>query len=167
MISSPEVQFQYLQKFIRKLQYNEKWKNGFYPCMYHRKILIILLEQNIAFLKEQINRKDKVIDSLLNQLSKKNDSTPHKKTCNTKANTVSIQTEVTADSKSTNLQIKLKGAIQKEYGMKTKIRHTSIQNNLHHYTKVLTMHLLKKTLTIANIINRLTAVTSIQKVRNP
>ena len=32
--------------------------------------LIILLEENIAFLKEQINKKDKVIDSLLNQISK-------------------------------------------------------------------------------------------------
>ena len=32
--------------------------------------------------------------------------------------------------------------------MKTKIRHTSIQNNLYHYTKLLTMHLLNKTLTI-------------------
>ena len=35
--------------------------------------LIILLEENIAFIKEQISKKDTVIDSLLNQLSKKND----------------------------------------------------------------------------------------------
>ena len=35
--------------------------------------LIILLEENIGFLKEQLNKKDKVIDSLLNQLSKQND----------------------------------------------------------------------------------------------
>ena len=39
-------------------------------------------------------------------------------------------------------------------------------DNLHHYTKMLTMYLLKKTLTIVKIIHRLTAVTSIQKVRN-
>ena len=32
--------------------------------------LIILSEENIAFLKEQVNQKDKVINSLLNQLSK-------------------------------------------------------------------------------------------------
>ena len=31
--------------------------------------VINLLEENIDFLKEQINKKDKVIDSLLNQLS--------------------------------------------------------------------------------------------------
>ena len=46
------------------------------------------------------------------------------------------------------------------------IEHTSIQNNLQHYTKMLTMHLLKKTLTIVKIIHRLKAVTSIQKARN-
>ena len=32
--------------------------------------LIILSEENIAFLKEQVHQKDKVINSLLNQLSK-------------------------------------------------------------------------------------------------
>ena len=63
--------------------------------------MTILLEENTAFLKEQINRKDKVIDSLLNQLSRKNDSTQHNKTSNTKANAISIQTELIADSKST------------------------------------------------------------------
>ena len=35
--------------------------------------LIILLEENIVFLKEQINKKDKVIDSVLNHLSNQND----------------------------------------------------------------------------------------------
>ena len=59
--------------------------------------LIILLEENIAFLKEQINKKDKVIDSLLNQLSKQNDSAPHNKT----SNTISTQTELITDSKLT------------------------------------------------------------------
>ena len=41
--------------------------------------------------------------------------------------------------------------------MKTKKWHTSIQNNLQHYTKILTMHLLKKALTIVKIIHRLTS----------
>ena len=57
--------------------------------------LIILLKENIAFLKEQISKKDKVIDSLLNQLSKQNDSAPHYKT----SNTISTQTELLTDSK--------------------------------------------------------------------
>ena len=35
--------------------------------------LILLEEESIAFLKDQTNKKDKVIDSLLNQLSKQND----------------------------------------------------------------------------------------------
>ena len=59
--------------------------------------LIILLEENIAFLKEQLNKKDKVIDSLLNQLSKQNDSASHNKT----SNTISTQTELITDSKLT------------------------------------------------------------------
>ena len=59
--------------------------------------MIILLEKNIAFLKEQISKKDEVIDSLLNQLSKQNDSAPHNKT----SNTIPIQTELITDSKST------------------------------------------------------------------
>ena len=59
--------------------------------------LIILLEENIGFLKEQLNKKDKVIDSLLNQLSKQNDSAPHNKT----SNTISTQTELITDSKLT------------------------------------------------------------------
>ena len=70
--------------------------------------MIILLEENIAFLKEQINGKDKVIDSLLNQLSKKNDSIPHSKTSNTKAIAISTQTELMADSKSTESSDKTK-----------------------------------------------------------
>ena len=57
--------------------------------------LTILLEENIAFLKEQINEKDKVIDSFLNQLLKGNDSAPHNKT----SNTISIETELITDSK--------------------------------------------------------------------
>ena len=57
--------------------------------------LTILLEENIAFLKEQINEKDKVIDSFLNQLLKENDSAPHNKT----SNTISIETELITDSK--------------------------------------------------------------------
>ena len=64
--------------------------------------LIILLEKNIAFLKEQISKKDKVSDSLLNQLSKQNVSAPHNKT----SNTISIQTELIADSKSTESFLK-------------------------------------------------------------
>ena len=57
--------------------------------------LTILLEENIAFLKEQINEKDKVIDSFLNQLLKGNDSATHNKT----SNTISIETELITDSK--------------------------------------------------------------------
>ena len=69
-----------------------------------------------CFPTEQINRKDKVIDSLLNQLPKKNNSTQHNKTPNTKTNTISIQTELIADSESTESSlIKLKRATQKEY----------------------------------------------------
>ena len=57
--------------------------------------MIILLEENIAFLKEQINKKDKVIDSLLNQLSKQNNSASHNKT----SNAVSTEIELITDSK--------------------------------------------------------------------
>ena len=59
--------------------------------------MIILLEENIAFLKEQIKKKDKVIDSLLNQLSKQNNSASHNKT----SKTISTQIELIADSKLT------------------------------------------------------------------
>ena len=59
--------------------------------------LIILLEENIAFLKEQINKKDKVIDSLLNQLSKQNNSASHNKT----SNAISTEIELITDSKLT------------------------------------------------------------------
>ena len=72
--------------------------------------LIILLEENIAFLKEQLNKKDKVIDSLLNQLSKQNDSAPHNKT----SNTISTQTELITDSKLTESSKNLKRVIQRE-----------------------------------------------------
>ena len=66
--------------------------------------LIISLEENIAFLKEQLYKKDKVIGSLLNQLSKQNDSAPRNKT----SNTISIQTELITDSKSTEISKKTK-----------------------------------------------------------
>lgn len=59
----------------------------------------MLLEGSIAFLKEQINKKDTVTDSLLNQLLKKNKLTPQNKTSNNKAKTVSIQTEARTDLK--------------------------------------------------------------------
>ena len=59
--------------------------------------LIILLEENIAFLIEQMSKKDKFIDSLLNQLSKQNDSAPHNKT----SDTISTQTEIITDFKLT------------------------------------------------------------------
>ena len=59
--------------------------------------LIISLEENIAVLKEQINKKYKVIDSLLNQLSKQNDSGTH----NRSSNTISIQSELITDFKLT------------------------------------------------------------------
>ena len=72
--------------------------------------MIILLEENIAFLKEQISKKNKVIDSLLNQLSKQNHSVSHNKT----SNTISIQTELITDSKSTETPKKLKRVIQRE-----------------------------------------------------
>ena len=58
--------------------------------------LIILLEENIAFLKEQVSKKDEdKVNSLLNQLSKQNDLAPHSKT----SNTISIQTELITVSK--------------------------------------------------------------------
>ena len=38
--------------------------------------LSMLLKDNIVFLKEKINKKDRVMDSLLSQLSKKNYLTP-------------------------------------------------------------------------------------------
>ena len=66
--------------------------------------LIILLERNIVFLKEQISKKYKVIESLLNQLLKESDSAPHNKT----SNTISIQTELLTDSKSTETSQKTK-----------------------------------------------------------
>ena len=59
--------------------------------------LIISWEENIAFLKEQIHQKDKVTDSLLNQLSKQNDSATHNKP----SNTISIQSELITDFKLT------------------------------------------------------------------
>ena len=59
--------------------------------------LIILLEDNIAFLREQINKKYEVIVSLLNQLSKQNDSAPQTNT----SNTISTQIELITDSKLT------------------------------------------------------------------
>ena len=59
--------------------------------------LIILLEEKIAFLIEQMSKKDKFIDSLLNQLSKQNDSAPHNKT----SDTISTQTEIITDFKLT------------------------------------------------------------------
>ena len=66
--------------------------------------LIILLEENIAFLKEQISKKDEdKVYSLLNQLSKQNDLAPHKKT----SNTISIQTELITDSKLTESSKKI------------------------------------------------------------
>ena len=66
--------------------------------------LIILLEENFAFLKEQVSKKDKVISFLLNQLSKQNNPAPHNKT----SNTISIQTELIAYSKSTESSKKTK-----------------------------------------------------------
>ena len=47
---------------------------------------------------------------MLNQLSKKNDSTPHKKASDTKANTISIQSELIADCKSTKSSNKTKNS---------------------------------------------------------
>ena len=44
-----------------------------------------------------MSRKDKFIDSLLNQLSKQNDSAPHNKT----SDTISTQTEIITDFKLT------------------------------------------------------------------
>ena len=44
-----------------------------------------------------MSKKDKFIDSLLNQLSKQNDSTPHNKT----SDTISTQTEIITDFKLT------------------------------------------------------------------
>ena len=60
----------------------------------------MLLEDSIVFLKEETNQKDRVIDSLLNRLSKENELTPQNKTFNAKEKTISIQTEVTAYLKS-------------------------------------------------------------------
>ena len=40
--------------------------------------LSMLLKDNIVFLKEKINKKGRVMDSLLSQLSKKNYLTPFK-----------------------------------------------------------------------------------------
>ena len=56
--------------------------------------LIMLLENNIAFLKQQINQEDRAIDYLLKQLPKRNDLAPQKKNSNVKVKTISIQTEV-------------------------------------------------------------------------
>ena len=72
--------------------------------------MIILLEENIAFLKEQINKKDKVIVCLLNQLSKQNDSAPHNKT----SNTISTQTGLITDFKLTEFSKNLKRVIHRE-----------------------------------------------------
>ena len=57
--------------------------------------LIILLKENIAFLKEQISKKDKNVDSLLNQLLMQNDSASHYQT----SDTISTRTELLTDSK--------------------------------------------------------------------
>ena len=58
----------------------------------------------MLFLKEQLSKKDKNVDSLLNQLSKQNDSAPHYKT----SNTISTQTELLTDSKLTESSKKSK-----------------------------------------------------------
>ena len=66
--------------------------------------MTILLEESTPFLKEQISKNDKAIDSLLNQLSKHNDSASHNKT----SNKISIQTELITDYKSTESSKKTK-----------------------------------------------------------
>ena len=46
------------------------------------------LEDNNVFLKEQINGKDKITHSLLNQLSNKTDLTPQNNTSNVRPKTI-------------------------------------------------------------------------------
>ena len=110
--------------------------------------LIILLKENIAFLKEQISKKDKVIDSLLNQLSKQNDSAPHYKT----SNTISTQTELLTDSKLTESSKKSKKSNAKRVQNESK--------NITHIDPKQSTPLHK------NTDNASTALTSIQKARN-
>ena len=134
--------------------------------------MTILLEESTHFLREQISKNDKAIDSLLNQLSKHNDSASNNKT----SNKISIQTELITDYKSTESSKKTKksNTEREREGERERERVKNENKNIthinpkqsHHYTKMLTMHLLKKTLTIVKIIHRLTAVTSIQKARN-
>ena len=101
----------------------------------------------------------------LNHLSKKNNSTSYNKISNVKANIKSAQFELMTDRKSTKNKTK-KSNTENVQHEKKKLWHTSIQSNLHHYKKMLPMHLLKKTLTIVKIIHRLSAAISFQKVRN-
>ena len=124
--------------------------------------LIILLEENIAFLKEQLNKKDKVIDSLLNQLSKQNDSAPHNKT----SNTISTQTELITDSKLTESSKKSEKSntdrVKKENKNKTHIdpkQSTPLHKNADSAST-------KENAPIGKIIHRSRAVTSTQKARN-
>ena len=98
----------------------------------------------------------------MNQLSKQNDSASHNKTYNI----ISTQTKLITDSKSTESSTISEKRNTERVKNEKKIKRTSIQNNLPHYTKILTMHLLKQTLTVVKIIHRLRAVATIQKARN-
>ena len=76
----------------------------------------------MLFLKEQISKKDKNVDSLLNQLSKQNDSAPHYKT----SNTISTQTELLTDSKLTESSKKSKKSNTKKVSREWKKNITHI-----------------------------------------
>ena len=66
---------------------------------------MIRLREDILFLKEQIRNKDKVIDSLLCQLSKRDDIFSLQNTGSTKTKTSAVQTENIENTAEKNLQL--------------------------------------------------------------
>lgn len=115
---------------------------------------------------EQINKKDRAIDSLLNQLPKKNNLTPQNKTSNAQAKTTSIQTEVITDSKWEEF------SKQTENGSTKKVQNENKKTTRFNLTQSTSLckkafNASTKMLTILKTNDPLTTVTSIWKVRNP
>ena len=120
-------------------------------------------EENIAFVNAQINKTDKVIDSLLNQLSKQNDSALHNKTYIT----AFTQSELITDSKLTDSSIKSeKTNTESVKNENKKITHivSKPSTSLH---KIADNASTNKTLVIVKIVHRFTVRKSIQNARNP
>ena len=101
----------------------------------------------------------------LNHLSKKNNSASHNEISNVKANIKSAHFELMTDTKSTKNKTKKNNTENVQHEKKNYDTYRS--KAIYIFTKkMLTMLLLKKTLTIVKIIHRLSPAISFQKVRN-